>query len=225
MAENVVIRRATNLDVGFLVEAIVEAEKSGTHLLSYSTIFDLSEDSVHALLSSMLREDLVGQEICISGFLLAETDSSPIAACCAWIEGLDGISSSLLKANLLLHYVDADHMQAAQRHLRKLEALTIPRETGAIQIESVYVKAPARGHGLAALLIQRHFDDLRPRAAKGKAQVILASTNRSARTAYEKLGFKVVAERSSEDPSLSTLIPARQKLMMEKTLEGVRGPW
>jgi ribosomal protein S18 acetylase RimI-like enzyme len=220
MAEALHIRRAAEADVPFLVEAICEAEKSGTSTLSYSRIFDLSEEEVRAFLGKALREDLAGQELCISGFLVGEVDGEPVAGCAAWVEGAEGVSSSILKANLLLHFIDRDRMRGAERHFRKLDALTIAREDGAVQIESVYVDARARGRGLAGRLVERHLEDLRPHAPAHKAQVILAATNAGARKTYERLGFVATIERASDDEALRELVPAPRKLMMEKPLPG-----
>jgi ribosomal protein S18 acetylase RimI-like enzyme len=220
MAEVLEIRRATEGDVPFLVEAICEAEKSGTEILSYSRIFDLPEDDVRALLRKALVEDLVGQELCISGFLVVEMAGAAVAACCAWVEGVDGIPSAILKANLLVHFLKPERLRAAERHFKKLDGLTLPREVGAIQIESVYVKERARGRGLAGRLIARHFEEHRPSATAKKAQVILAATNRSARIAYENLGFFVALERASDDEALRTLVPATRKILMETPLAG-----
>jgi ribosomal protein S18 acetylase RimI-like enzyme len=218
MDEAASIRRAVEADVPFLIEAICEAEKGGTDCLSYCRVFDLTEAEFHAALREMLLEDLVGQELCVSGFLIAESGAAPVAACCAWVEGATGIGSTILKANLLLHYLGRERVQAARRHFRSLDALTIAREPGAIQIESVYVRAPGRGRGLAGCLVERHLEELRPAAQAAKAQVILAAENRSAASAYGKLGFAVVAERSSDDEGLLALVPSRKKLSMERSL-------
>lgn len=218
MVEALAIRRATADDVPFLIEAICEAERSGTPILSYCRIFDLREEDFVALLRQALAEDLVGQELCVSGFLVADEAEVPVAACCAWVEGADGIASAILKANLLVHLLGHERLQAAERHFRKLDALTLPREVGAIQIESVYVHERARGRGLAGRLIGAHLDDLRATATAKKAQVILAATNRSARAAYERLGFTGVLERASDDDDLRALLPATRKVLMEKHL-------
>ena len=210
------IRRASAADVPFLVEAICEAEKAGTDRLSYCGIFDLEETAFRKILESMLLEDLEGQEVCISGFLVAEIADVAIGACCGWVEGVGGVSSAILKANLLLHAIDRERMRAAQQHFKKLEELFIARESGAIQIESVYVRAAGRGRGVAGQLIERHLAELWPISTAGKAQVILTATNLAARAAYARVGFAPVTERWSSDESLLALVPALGKLLMER---------
>jgi len=211
------VRRATTSDVPFLVEAICEAEKAGTDRLSYCSIFGLDEAAFRSLLASMLQEDLEGQELCISGFLIAERSGAAIGACCGWVEGATDFGSALLKANLLLHAIDPRSMRAAQVHFRKLEEIAIGRTAGAIQIESVYVRAAERGRGIAGLLIERHLAELRSASPAHKAQIILTATNPAAGGAYARMGFVQAAERWSSDSSLLSLVPALGKLLMERT--------
>jgi ribosomal protein S18 acetylase RimI-like enzyme len=218
MAEPLAIRRATADDIPFLVEAIREAEKAGTATLSYCRIFGLELSELEAALRAMLREDLTGQELCISGFLLAEDHHQPAAACCAWVEEADGISSSLLKANLLLQYLDRERILAAKPAFEQLAALTISRLPGAIQIESVYVRESHRGRGLAGKLIDRHIEQLAASAPERKAQVILTASNHNAIAAYTRAGFVRAAERHSEDESLLALVPSLGKLLLERPL-------
>lgn len=214
------IRRATAEDVPFLVEAICEAEKGGSDRLSYCGVFSMNEPEFRAALVAMLNEDLAGQELCISGFLVADVGDGPIAACCAWVEAAGGTPSTLLKANLLLHGIDRARMREARRWFARLAELSIPREPGAIQIESVYVRADGRGRGLAARLIELHLEQLGAFAPAQKAQVILAVNNPAARAAYARAGFAPALDRWSTDESLLEVVPSLGKLLMEKTLMG-----
>ena len=99
--ENLIFRNATITDVPFIVTAIIEAEKSGTDKLSYSTIFGLTEEEVRSYLQEMLYEEIDGCELSISSFIIAEYNGQPAGALSAWIEGKDGIPSAILKGNLL----------------------------------------------------------------------------------------------------------------------------
>ena len=61
-----IIRSATIDDISFLVETIIEAEKSGTDRLSYSTVFGLSNEDTHKYLNDMLKEEIDGCELSVS---------------------------------------------------------------------------------------------------------------------------------------------------------------
>lgn len=221
MHDPIRIRRASTADVPFLIETICEAEKAGSDCLSYCRIFDLDEAAFGGVLDSMLREDLEGQELCISGFLIAESCGVDVGACCAWVEGATGASSAVIKANLLLHTIDPQRVRAAQVHFRKLEEIYIARASGAIQVESVYVRAAGRGRGIAGLLIEHHLAELLRTCTAGKAQVILTASNHAARAAYTRAGFIPAVERWGSDASLLALVPDRGKVLMERSLSRI----
>ena len=211
------IRRAVEQDTPFLVEVICEAEKAGSQTLSYCRIFDYDEHEFRSRLDAMLREDLRGQELFVSDFLVAEVDGRPAGAVAAWVEGSEGVPSTLLKANLLLHGIDRDRMRAAHRHFKQLAELSISRDVGAIQIESVYVRAEFRGHGIAGKLVEQHLAELRSGATVSKAQVILTANNEAASAAYTRMGFLPAVERWSTDQTLLALVPSIGKLLMERS--------
>ena len=67
-------RVATLEDIPFLVKTIVEAEKSGTEVLSYSAIFGLSIGEVEEKLAIILDEEIDDCELSVSSFLVAEKE-------------------------------------------------------------------------------------------------------------------------------------------------------
>ncbi len=107
------IRRATINDVPFLVETIIEAEKAGTKVLSWSTIFGLSEDNTKKYILDMLSEEIDGCELSISSFLVAETAGRVVAALSAWVEGLNSELSAQLKGNLLSYVLPKECIKRA----------------------------------------------------------------------------------------------------------------
>nr|WP_254452108.1 GNAT family N-acetyltransferase [Duganella vulcania] len=170
----------------------------------------------------MLEEDIDGQELCITDYLVAEQGGQLLGACCAWIEGAAGQPSALLKASLLVHAIDPQRMRTARQHFKKLEKLYIMRDEGALQIESVYVRPEGRGQGIAAQLIAAQLDRLADKASTGHAQIILASINDAAKASYTNCGFTPVRTVSSTDVELLQLVPTLEKLLMQRTLSGVK---
>ena len=219
MAEGLVLRGAKEADREFLIEAIIEAEKSGSEAISYCEIFSLSEVELHTLLDAVLQEDFAGQELCTSGFLIAEIDGEYAGAACAWLEGEAGLPSTLIKANLLQHFLDKERLRLARPFLVRLEALAIAREAGAAELESIYVRPAYRGQGITGCLLEEHLSLLRRRMpALAKAQIILVKGNDRACRAYEKLGFGVALERHTDDPLLHSIVPGGTKILMEKPI-------
>jgi len=213
------VRPARASDREFLIEAILEAEKSGSDRIPYCAIFSLDEAELRALLASILDEDFTGQELCISGFQIGEVEGKPAGAACGWVEGSGGMSSTLVKANLLQHFLDAERLAAARPHLERLAQLSLEREPGAIQLESIYVRPDQRGLGLTGRILAEQIRVLQAEAPGAeKAQIILMKGNDRALRAYRKLGFAVTRERHSEDPALTAILPGATKILMERTL-------
>ncbi|PHV07417.1 hypothetical protein CSQ96_09420 [Janthinobacterium sp. BJB412] len=220
MADTLLYRPATEADLDLLVETICEAEKGGTEVLSYCRIFDMTEAEFKPLLRGMLEEDIEGQELCVSGFMVAELNGRGVGAVCGWVEGASGQSSAILKASLLVHAIDGARMRAAQRHFKKLEKLYIMRETGAIQIESMYVSPAGRGRRLAAGLINAQIERYAAEAPVPRAQIILAGINDKAAAVYAGCGFVQIGRSASEDESLLEIVPSLEKLLIQRTFDG-----
>jgi ribosomal protein S18 acetylase RimI-like enzyme len=217
--QHITIRKAHPTDADLIIEAIIAAEKSNSPLLSYSAIFGMSEEEVEDLLRQALEEEIEGQEICHAHFLIAEVDGRPAAACASWIEGMDGVPSGQIKANVLFHLIGKDKWNAAAEKLKAVAETNIERTAGAAQIESVYTRPEFRGKGLTAMLINEHFKQHKEQnPGLEKAQVILLKNNTSAESAYGKAGFVKTAERTSNHPLAGELLPCPAKIMMEKKL-------
>lgn len=213
------IRRADEQDIPNLVESIISAEKSGTSKLSYSTLFTISEPELRALLAEILAEDVIGQELCVSGFLIAAQQGRFAGAMCAWVEGAGLKSSSLLKGNVLAYFFGRDRIAAATKNLKLMDELSLPRTPGALQIESVHVDAGHRGMGVCAQLLGAHEVQARRTISNlSKVQVILSKTNSAALSAYTKWGFRITEERSTQNLQVLDLLPSTSKILMERHL-------
>ena len=166
------IRQAGAEDIDFLIEAIIEAEKSGSEMISYCGIFGLSQAELIELMRKMLAEDLEGQQLCISGFAIACVDGEAVATCCSWIEGTYGISSSIITGSLLGEYLPAANFKEGLSKNEIMKGIHIERTKGCLQIESVYTLAAFRGKGLIRKLIQHHA----LQAQAPAVEIILAQT-------------------------------------------------
>ncbi len=217
---NSTIRRATENDKDFLITSIIEAEKSGAGIISYCAIFSITEDVFRGVLSNMLDEDVEGQELCISNFLIFEIDGERAAAVSAWVEGAGGIPSNIIKSNLLMSFIDRQVLLNAAPALGLMNEINIARTGNALQIECVYTAAKFRGMGLSGRLINEH---IRLQQNEGmpidKVQVILLKNNSSAVKAYEKAGFSVTTEKKCSDKAIFNLLPGDTKVLMERKLK------
>ena len=219
---NINIRQANEKDIPFLVETVIAAERSNTSLCSYSTLFRLNNDEVIKKLSEIIYEDITGQELCISGFYIAEINGQYASACCSWIESEDGIPSSIIKSNLLLWYFGKSKCENIAKEFPFLNDLFIERNKNYIQIESVYTRDEFRGKGIAAILIRTHiFKKTHADNSLQKAQLIVAGGNENAITAYKKIGFKIKLERSTADINADKYLPSCSRILMESSVDKI----
>ena len=95
------IRRALEKDIPFLADVVIAAEKGNSETLSYATLFNFSEEKVKDLIIAMFEEEIEGCEFSVDSYLIVEHEGKPVASFSAWIEGLDGTASKILKSNLI----------------------------------------------------------------------------------------------------------------------------
>lgn len=219
MMSEVAIRKASVKDIGFLVDTIVAAEKSGTDNFGLAKLFELSEEDMRHHLSEMLEEEIDGCELSVSSFIVAECDGEPIAAFAGWIEGQneDDMPSSLLKSNLIGYVVPKENIAKFKSKLDIVRPLQIEREEGTYQLEYSFTKPDYRGNDLMGKIVDEHI-----RRARGsnvhKMQVHVFANNLPAIRTYEKKGFVIAKEFVSNNPQSSQYFPSDKELLMEKNL-------
>jgi ribosomal protein S18 acetylase RimI-like enzyme len=209
------VRRANETDIPFLVEAILEAEASGSQNISYREIFCLNDRELKDLLDSILSEEIQGCGWSPPEFLIAEQDGEAAACCAAWIEGAGGLSSNIIKSQLLVEFLGQGKWENSKENLNAASEVDIHRTPGVLQIESVYTQPRYRGNGLSGILIREHL----LQAAKigtRSAEIQLMKNNGAAIRAYEKAGFIFKSEKRSDNNKLGKLLPHHTKLMMGK---------
>jgi hypothetical protein len=212
-------RSATIDDIPFLVETIVEAEKSGSNILSYSTIFGLSEVEVRKHLANMLFEEIDGCELSISSFLVAECDGQVVASLSAWVEGSECIPSSVLKGNLLNYTLPRDCIQRAVRLNPILQELHIDYIHGTIQKGAGYVLEKYRGMNLLGILTDKMVSFLQKKKPDlSEVYTQIYGSNIPAIRANEKVGFKVVLIKESVNNEICHYLPSYKKVLMKKEI-------
>jgi len=217
--EEFVIRNATINDVPFLVDTIVEAEKSGTDKLSYSTIFGLTEKEVKKHLAAMLNEEIDGCELSISSFLVAEKNDKIAAALSAWIEGLHGVPSAILKGNLLNYFLPKECFLKAASINSIIREIHIEYTYNSIQIGAGYVSQEFRGNNLLGILnneIINRLSKSKPDVSEVYAQIF--SCNVPSIKTYEKANFKVIMVKEASNKEILHYLPSDKKILMKKEL-------
>ena len=219
MTSEVTIRKASANDIGFLVDTIVAAEKSGSDNFGLARLFELSEEDMRHRLSEMLEEEIDGCELSVSSFLVADYDGEAVAAFAGWIEGQneDGLPSSILKSNLMGFVLPKENLLKSQSKSDIVRPLQIEREVGTYQLEYSYTKPNFRGKDLMGKIIDEHIK-LAIGSNVHKIQVHVFANNRPAIRTYEKKGFVIKKEFVSNNPLSSQYFPFNTELLMEKEL-------
>lgn len=212
----ITIRNATLLDIPFLVETIIEAEKSGTNTLSYSTIFGLSEADAKKYIALMLDEEVDDCELSVNAFLVAELNGETVGAVCAWIEEAEGVSSSTLKGNLLRFTLPNKCFESLTKISSLIKELHIDYIQKTIQIGLVYISEKARGKGLVQELLNKKIQQLQqdnPEASEVYVQVF--GHNKAAIKAYEKVGFETIESKFAKSEEITNYLPSASKIVMK----------
>ncbi len=211
------IRQATINDIPFLVDTIIEAEKSGTSTLTYTTIFGLPECQVREYIAEMLEEEIDGCELSVSSFMLAEKKGEIVGAVGAWLEGSEGIPSAVLKGNLLSYFLPSSCLEKANSLNNIVRDLHIEYKKDTIQIGLVYIAPEARGKGLVGILIDNKIRMLKKRnPGVNEAFIQVFGNNLPALRAYEKAGFITIFTKNALLPETVNYMPYNNKVLMKK---------
>ena len=202
--DNLVIRQAEEKDIDFIIETIIEADKSGSNVISACNILNVNEKEYKDILKNILNDNIEGQEYGLSGFLVAELDNIPIGALGSWIEGAVGISSYILYSNILLFYLDKGKIPSILEKFKITKELSFRRETGAIQMEYGYVREEFRRRGVYTRLILESIKRYYPENKNiKKAQGICFKDNYKSLNASLKIGFKIIDSKLSVSHAIS----------------------
>lgn len=217
--EEFIFRQANTGDIPFLVDTIIGAEKSGTDILSYTTIFGLAEPEAKEYLTKMLLEEVDGCELSVSSFFVAEIYNQVVAALSSWVEGAEGLSSSELKGNLLSYILPGVCIQRAASVNSIVNQVHIDYIPGTMQKGAGYVIKDYRNRKLFGILTYKlidHLLDLHPNVKQVYTQVF--GCNIPAIRANEKIGFSIVRRIKAEDDRILKYLPSNVKVVMKKEI-------
>ena len=218
MINEYVIRKATKKDIPFLADVVIAAEKGNSDKLSYSTLFNLSENKVKDLIIAMFEEEVDGCELSLSSFLVTEYHGEPVAACGAWIEGFDGgMPSKILKSNLISYTFGKESIEFLKTKAHIIEDILAEREPMALQLEYLHVSHNHLGKRLDAELIQKHEENaMSIYPALEKAQGLLFKSNVFSVKLFMKQGYKIVKSFKSSNNEIGNYLPFNEKVLIEK---------
>ncbi len=213
--ENVTLSIAQNHDIDFIIEAIIESEKSGSQVISTCKVFGINEEEYKNILREILKENIGDYEYDLSGYLIAKQNDEYIGASGSWIEYRDGISSGLIKTSMLTQYLGKDRIEKMNKNIHLISALTLTRENLTFQLEHVYIREKFRKQGMFSILIKENIKRNLLRFPFTKVQTILFKDNFTSFYAHLKLGFIEIETKVAEDNTVLDFFPYNSKTLME----------
>lgn len=216
MIEDLKVREATVDDIDFIIEAIVESEKSSSNIISSCNVFGLSEEKFKEIIRKVLCENVPNYDYYLSGFIVAEKNGEYIGALGSWVEAADETPSGIIKATILFQYLDKDKMKEISKNTRVVKGLTISREPLTIQLEHGYTREAYRRQGVFTRLIKENIlRNIKEHNKIEKVQGALFKANFKSYNAHIKLGFDVVEEKHVDDSEIFKFFPFDTKVLLE----------
>ncbi len=216
MSEQVLIRPAAEADIDFVIEAIVDSQRSGTARITFCRMYGVNEEELRRALGEILRMEVPGHELSLSGFLVCEINGDRAGVLGSWVEGEGEMPSSLLKSNVLLQALGRQTMVRAAERLGRVRDLSFPREPGAMQLEYFLVK---REYALKGIFFRLFAAQVRRQRRRHpgltKIQALMFKDNDRAFKACMRLGFTIAAEKRSASPDVLELYPHDTRLLLE----------
>jgi len=204
------IRKAETKDLPFIVECILESEKSGGDIFPYSAAFGVSISLFSQILLDVFDEEVNDQPWCLDHWFIAESnDGEAAAGLSAWEEGKGGVSSDFLKAQMLNYFLKNEWEQS-QENLKVLSSVTIPRKPQYVQLEHLYTHPLYRGKGYMKNLIQEAFNSF----GNKYFEIQVLESNKHAVSLYEYIGFSVHERQCNGDIERLSLLSGTCKLQL-----------
>lgn len=212
--ENFNIKPAIQSDLPFIIDCIIGAEYSGSNILSYCEIFNITEANFRKMLLDIFEEEIDNQPWNLKHWFVGTINEERVVGGCCWIEGESGQGSDMLKSQILQYFLP----QQWQNNLEKLSIIseiTIPRVQGAVQVEYFYTHPLHRKKGLITSMIY-FIDETFPDRDK---EIIMVGNNIAAMELYKRHGYNVREIKKSTDKNILTLLPSDTKVALLKNHE------
>jgi GNAT superfamily N-acetyltransferase len=214
--DGIQIRNAVDSDIEFIIETIVQAEKGNGNSISYCKLFNISEEEFKAALRKILGEKICNFEFSIANFKIAEVNGCSVGAYGAWLEGKDGISSGILKISALRTFLGKENIIHYKRYAPLADEISIKRQPGTFQFESIYIVEEYQGKNIGKILVQVLLHDLAAKHPEVElAQVQLIKQNSVSLQAHQKYGFKIIEEKTSLNPEILNFYSGNTRVLME----------
>lgn len=215
------IRKAVAGDIPFLADVVIASEKGMSDRLSFTTLFNKSEQEAKELIIQMFEEEVDGCELSLSSFIVTEFDEEPISGSGAWIETFNGnMPSGILKSNLISYTFGKESIEYLKTKTDIVKGVLIDREPMSLQLEYFHIKNGHLGKGLDDQLmkfIEEKALAEYPELSKVQCQIFKNSV--FSIKILLRHGFRIVKSYKSDNDEIFDYLPYNEKLLMEKNLK------
>ena len=219
MPSEIHIRNADISDIDFIIETIVQAEKGNGENISYCKLFNIKEIEFREVVKKILEAGINNFEFSLSNFKIAIVNSKKVSAYGAWLEGLEGIPSGMLKISAFRSFLNKENMLHFKANSTVTDEISIRRQPGTFQFESNYIHDDYRGKNIGNLLVQSVLNDLMIKHPYvSLAQVQLIKQNSVSLQTHIKYGFRIIEEKTSSNPEIFNFFSGNTRVLMEKKL-------
>ena len=200
------IRKAVESDIPFIVDAILEIEKSGDSN-TYNNLFSTDTATTKNYLRNILKdEENLDTELSLNTFYVVEIEHN-VVGCCSHI--YTSKQYYVNKGETFSFHLDPNHLTNFVNNAKDLPSQEISHDKHFI--EYVLIAEEQRGKGLVGKLMQYVIDEIKI----NPLYINIFSNNDVACKAYEKLGFQKYLEVDL-DTSENKIYPSLTKIIMIK---------
>ncbi len=210
--DELIIKRATNEDLSFIIDCIVGAEYSGSEILSYCELLQISETEFRTVLLSIFDEEIEGQPWNLKHWFIGKVNQESVVGGCCWIEASTGMNSDMLKSQILQYFLP-NQWQNNLENLKLTSELSLTRIPNSVQVEYFYTHPLHRKKGYITQMI--YFID--HNFPNHDREIVMVGNNVGAMELYKRHGYKVVEIKSSSNKKILTLLPSNTKIALLKS--------
>lgn len=219
MLNDITIRKATKNDIEFIIETIIESEKSSSDVIPSCKAFSLTEEEFTTLLRQVLLIDIKNYDYSLDGFFIADYKGEPIGALGSWIEAREENPSSIIKAMVFMDYIDKERIRESYKKTKVTREVHIEREKGVLQLEHGYVKKEFRRKKVFSKILQKITRYYMDEFENSKVQATMFKENYKSFNCYMKYNFDVNEEKTSDNPLLEEIFPYKTRVSVILTKE------
>ena len=126
-------------------------------------------------------------------------------------------SSNIIKGTLIKYFFPEENIRKALQKRKIIDEIHFERDNNVLAIDIGLTLPEFRGRGiLAALMMEQTRLLLQRRPDVKLSQIHVLKSNVVAYKIYSKLGYAVVEEKTSDDPSILQWLPSNTRIIMDK---------